>query len=85
MITVPRGLSKIPSNFDGSSEMTGDSSGLVPQIEWLEWSGPAQRGWIEADPFVMWVAITFVTIVVILYFFLRGVKRPKAKSPKKSD
>lgn len=37
---------------------------------------PFQSGCIEADPFVMWVAVTFVTIVTILYFFLRGVKRP---------
>jgi hypothetical protein len=54
---------------------------LVPSFnaEGLNWSGPIQQGCIEADPFVMWVAVTFVTIITILYFFLRGVKRPTSR------
>jgi len=55
---------------------SGEATGLVGEIRGLEWSGPGQQGFIEADPFVMWMAITFVTIIVILYFFLRGVKKP---------
>jgi hypothetical protein len=54
---------------------------LVPSFnaDSLNWSGPMQQGCIEADPFVMWVAVTFVTIITILYFFLRGVKRPTSR------
>ena len=54
---------------------------LVPSFnaDSLNWSGPIQQGCIEADPFVMWVAVTFVTIITILYFFLRGVKRPTSR------
>lgn len=54
---------------------------LVPSFsaDSLNWSGPFQQGCIEADPFVMWVAVTFVTIITILYFFLRGVKRPTSR------
>lgn len=64
-----------------------DATGWTPQIGELDWSGPAQRGYIQADPFVMWMAISFVTIIVILYFFLRGVKKPthKGKSAGKND
>ncbi len=60
----------------GITEDQSDATGWTPRIGELDWSGPAQRGYIEADPFVMWMAISFVTIIVILYFFLRGVKKP---------
>jgi hypothetical protein len=67
-----------PTDFEAGD---GGAQLWVPDVKGLEWSGPAQRGCVEADPFVMWVAISFVTIVVILYFFLRGVKKPSHGKP----
>ena len=65
----------------GAEDGTGltTKTGVGVEVTGVEWSGPMQRGCIEADPFVMWVAISFVTVVVILHFFLRGVKKPSAR------
>ena len=64
----------------GTDKPPQDASDLTVKVEGLHWSGPLQQGCIEADPFVMWVAVTFVTIITILYFFLRGVKRPSSRN-----
>ena len=81
MTTVQREASKAPSVPTDAEASEGGGQLWVPELKGLEWSGPAQRGCVEADPFVMWVAISFVTIVVILYFFLRGVKKPSHGKP----
>jgi hypothetical protein len=64
---------------EDGTDLGGESTGLEVEVTGLKWSGPVQRGCIEADPFVMWVAISFVTIVVVLHFFLRGVKKPSSR------
>lgn len=45
-------------------------------IVWLE---PGQRGIIEAHPLVMGLAAMALATVTLLFFFLRGVKRPDDK------
>ncbi len=43
-------------------------------ITWLE---PGQAGLIEAHPLVMGLAAMALATVTLLFFFLRGVKRPR--------
>jgi hypothetical protein len=46
----------------------------VTELVWLE---PGQRGLIEAHPLIMGLAAMALATVALLFFFLRGVKRPK--------
>lgn len=79
MRAEPQGQPDAGISLKAGSDLAGTA--LVPSFtaERLNWAGPLQQGCIEADPFVMWVAVTFVTIVTILFFFLRGVKRPTSR------
>lgn len=43
----------------------------------ITWLGPGQRGLIEAHPLVMGLAAMALATVTLLFFFLRGVKRPR--------
>ena len=43
---------------------------------WLE---PGQRGFIEAHPLLMGLAAMALATVTLLFFFLRGIKRPEDK------
>lgn len=47
------------------------------EVSGLLWMEPAQRGLIEAHPLVMGLAAMALATVTLLFFFLRGVKRPK--------
>jgi hypothetical protein len=46
----------------------------VGEIIWLD---PGQRGLIEAHPLVMGLAAMALATVTLLFFFLRGIKRPR--------
>jgi hypothetical protein len=69
----------MPEKDDVAGMEAADATSFPVKVHGIRWSGPLQKGCVEADPFVMWVAISFVTIVVILHFFLRGVKKPSAR------
>lgn len=43
----------------------------------MVWFGPGQRGLIEAHPLVMGLGVMALATVTLLFFFLRGVKRPR--------
>ncbi len=46
----------------------------VRHIVWFE---PGQRGLVEAHPLVMGLAAMALATVTLLFFFLRGIKRPR--------
>ena len=69
----------MPEKDDVAVKEANDATSFAVKVQGIQWSGPLQKGCVEADPFVMWVAISFVTIVFILHFFLKGVKKPSAR------
>lgn len=49
------------------------------EVTGLLWMEPGQRGLIEAHPLVMGLAAMALATVALLFFFLRGIKRPKGE------
>jgi hypothetical protein len=47
------------------------------EVRKIIWFDPGQRGLIEAHPLVMGLAAMALATVTLLFFFLRGIKRPK--------
>ncbi len=47
------------------------------EVRKIVWFAPGQRGLMEAHPLVMGLAAMALATVTLLFFFLRGVKRPK--------
>lgn len=50
---------------------------VVLETRKIVWFEPAQRGLIQAHPLVMGLAAMALATVTLLFFFLRGIKRPK--------
>lgn len=51
------------------------------EVVGLRWLGPGQQGLIEAHPLVMGLAAMALATVALIFFFLRGVKRPRPDEP----
>jgi hypothetical protein len=47
------------------------------EVRQIVWFDPGQRGLIEAHPLVMGLAAMALATVTLLFFFLRGIRRPK--------
>ena len=52
---------------------------VILEVRKIVWFDPAQNGLIEAHPLVMGLAAMALATVTLLFFFLRGVKRPKGE------
>jgi hypothetical protein len=50
---------------------------VVLEVRQIVWFDPGQRGLIEAHPLVMGLAAMALATVTLLFFFLRGLRRPK--------
>ncbi len=51
---------------------------VLLEVRKIVWFEPGQRGLLEAHPLVMGLAAMALATVTLLFFFLRGVKRPKS-------
>lgn len=51
------------------------------EVVGLRWLGPGQQGVIEAHPLIMGLAAMALATVALIFFFLRGVKRPRPEEP----
>jgi len=47
------------------------------QVGEIIWLNPGQQGFIEAHPLIMGLAAMALATVTLLFFFLRGIKRPR--------
>ncbi|MFH2010487.1 MAG: hypothetical protein ABI333_28060 [bacterium] len=78
---APAGNGSEPRDTPGPGDVVQSDELLYQpvrlEVRKIVWYEPGQRGLIEAHPLVMGLAAMALATVTLLFFFLRGVKRPK--------
>jgi len=70
----------IDADVPAARELSDSDDGLYHPItleaRHILWFEPGQQGLIEANPLVMGLAAMALATVTLLFFFLRGIRRP---------